>query len=178
MSASLTSLIPEFRPWAAALVNAAASAGLQPRVTSTRRSHAFQARLYRRFLAGQSQYPVAPPGTSSHEFGYALDLIISPYDLSLFKELGDLWSSWGGVWGGAFNDPIHFEYPGFSAVPRHQPSAVVGTVASAIDLILGLTPGIGEVELAAELLKLGFPSSAILQFLSSPVLYAAKRLLA
>ncbi len=177
MSASLNSLIPEFRPWAAALVNAAASAGLQPRVTSTRRSHAFQARLYRRFLAGQSQFPVAPPGTSSHEFGYALDLIISPYDLSLFKELGDLWNSWGGIWGGAFNDPIHFEYPGFSVAPAVHASPVVSTVAEAIDLIIGFAPGIGEVELAAELLKLGFPSSAILQFLSSPVLYAAKKLL-
>src|SRR5260370_42368635 len=103
---------------------------------------------------------------------------MSPYGVSLFKELGDLWSSWGGVWGGAFNDPIHFGYPGFSAVPRHQPSAVPGTVASAIDLILGLTPGIAAVELAAELLQLCFPSSAILEFLSSPVLYATPRLLA
>src|SRR5260370_41949867 len=92
----------------AALVTARASACLHSRVSSDSRSHAFQSRLYLSYLAGQSQFPAAPPGTSSHEFGYALDLIISPYDLSLFKELGDLWNSWGGIWGGAFNDPIHF----------------------------------------------------------------------
>jgi len=28
-------------------------------------------------------------------------------------ELGRIWKSWGGVWGGEFDDPIHFEFPGF-----------------------------------------------------------------
>lgn len=28
-------------------------------------------------------------------------------------DLGKVWVSWGGVWGGAFHDPIHFEYPGW-----------------------------------------------------------------
>jgi hypothetical protein len=34
-------------------------------------------------------------------------------DLSDFADLGKIWEGWGGVWGGAFNDPIHFELPGF-----------------------------------------------------------------
>lgn len=113
MSASINSLVPELRPYARALVDLAGKNGLQPRITSARRSHAEQTRLYRRYLAGLNPYPVAPPGSSAHEFGMAFDLVISPYDLALFKQLGQIWVSWGGVWGGAFQDPIHFELPGF-----------------------------------------------------------------
>lgn len=116
MSGSLATLIPELQPFARALINAAANARMNPRVTSTRRSTAEQARLYQRYIAGQSQYPVAPPGTSAHEFGYAFDMIVSYADW--LPQLGHLWQSWGGVWGGAFNDPIHFEFPGF---PKQAP---------------------------------------------------------
>lgn len=106
-------MVPELRPYASALVDLAGRSGLQPRVTSARRSHAEQARLYRRYLAGLQPYPVAPPGSSAHEFGMAFDLVVSPYDLTVFRQLGQIWLSWGGVWGGAFDDPIHFELPGF-----------------------------------------------------------------
>ncbi|SRR6266849_8409874 len=120
MSASLHSLVPELRPFAIALVDVAGRAGLQPRVTSARRSHAEQARLYRRYLAGQNPYPVAPPGTSAHEFGFAFDLAITPMADSNLADLGKVWTGWGGVWGGQFDDPIHFELPGFphSAVQK------------------------------------------------------------
>lgn len=116
MSGSLYTLIPQLQPFARNLINAAAQAGMNPRVTSTRRSTSEQARLYQRFLSGQSQYPVAPPGTSAHEFGFAFDMIVAYADW--LPQLGQLWQSWGGVWGGAFNDPIHFEYPGF---PKQAP---------------------------------------------------------
>jgi len=48
-------------------------------------------------------------------------MVIAGMDPNDFKDLGTVWESWGGVWGGALNDPIHFEYPGFSI--RREPSA-------------------------------------------------------
>ncbi len=40
-----------------------------------------------------------------HQIGRAFDLNA---DDAVLKELGRLWESWGGRWGGAV-DPIHFE---------------------------------------------------------------------
>src|SRR5439155_248179 len=91
---SLYGLQRWFIPWAAALL-AEASSGT--RVTSARRSYTEQARLYRRYLAGQSQYPAAPPGQSKHERGLAFDIVTSDEEL---RRLGGLWESWGGIWGG------------------------------------------------------------------------------
>jgi len=47
-------------------------------VTSGRRSFADQSRLYKRFLAGQSRFPAAPPGRSAHEHGLAWDSVVEP----------------------------------------------------------------------------------------------------
>jgi D-alanyl-D-alanine carboxypeptidase len=113
VSASLSQLIPELQEPARALVDAAGSARLNPRVTSTYRSFAEQTRLYRRYLSGLQSLPVAPPGTSAHEFGYAFDMIVTPFEA--LRDVGYTWRQWGGVWGGEFNDPVHFEYPGFKA---------------------------------------------------------------
>jgi len=66
-----------------------------------------QTKLYRRYLAGLSRYPAAPPGTSKHELGLAFD-VWHP-DARVLEALGRLWESWGGTWGGRFKDPIHFE---------------------------------------------------------------------
>ena len=132
MSASLRDLQPDLQPWARALVDAAGAAGLQPRVTSTFRSHADQVRLYRRYLAGGSPYPANRPGTSSHEYGWAFDVVVSP--MSALSELGALWESWGGVWGGrpqragSQYDPIHFEFPGWrQTVDWQQPDQRAAT---------------------------------------------------
>lgn len=75
-------------------------------ITSVRRTPSLQRKLYRRFLAGQSRYPVAPPGHSLHEQGRAWDMIAKP---EVLARLGAIWESWGGRWGGRFGDPIHFE---------------------------------------------------------------------
>jgi D-alanyl-D-alanine carboxypeptidase-like protein len=113
-----SALIPELQPYARALVDAAGAAGFQPRVTSTVRTHAEQSRLYRRWQQGLNEFPVAPPGTSAHEFGYAFDLVTSPMSL-LDSDVGPYWEDLGGVWGGSAGkrghvyDPVHFEYPGF-----------------------------------------------------------------
>jgi hypothetical protein len=169
VSASLQALIPELRAPAAALETLAAKAGVSPRITSTLRSRSEQTRLYRRFLAGGSQYPVAPPGTSAHEFGYAFDMVV--IGAANQADLGQVWQSWGGVWGSS--DPIHFEYPGFSS-PAVAPSAPGCTgaekiLAGAVDFVLGFAPGLGQVELIASLVGLGFPRSAVLKFLANPV---------
>lgn len=109
MSASLGDLIEPLQPFAQRLVNLGGSAGVQPRVTSTRRSRTQQERLYRAYLRGETHYPVAPPGTSAHEFGWAFDMIAdSAEDL---HDLGTVWRQWGGVW--SPSDEVHFEYPGF-----------------------------------------------------------------
>ena len=86
-------------------------AGLRATVTSVHRSRAKQRRLYRDWQAGKSPFPAAPPGCSAHEFGLAFDVVIRKgrdLDLDALRELGHLWESWGGVWGGRFKDPIHF----------------------------------------------------------------------
>lgn len=104
--ASIRSLQPWLYPWAAALLRVAASQGWHVTVTSCRRSYSQQARLYRAFLAGHSEYPAAPPGHSLHEVGRAFDLAgVS----SQLEQLGAVWESWGGTYGKKFNDPIHFE---------------------------------------------------------------------
>jgi hypothetical protein len=110
MAANLDLLSDQLRDAARALVDAASAAGLQPRVTSTLRSRAEQTRLYRRYLAGGSGYPVAPPGASAHELGLAFDMVVSPMDA--LADVGYTWQTWGGGWNPA--DAIHFEVLGAS----------------------------------------------------------------
>lgn len=93
-------------PYAEYLVAAMRAVDPSTRVTSVRRSRTEQSRLYRRFLQGQSKFPVAPPGRSKHEVGLAFDVVARPETL---RAAGALWEKWGGRWGGRFNDPIHFE---------------------------------------------------------------------
>jgi len=117
-------LIPEFQGPARELLEAAGSARLMPRITSTRRTRAQQERLYRRWQSGLSPFPAAPPGLSAHEYGYAFDMTVSPFEA--LADVGYTWESWGGVWGST-KDPVHFEYPGFSPpidVSRDVPSYI------------------------------------------------------
>jgi len=111
MHFSFEGLIPELQPFAEDIVDLAGRAGVQPRVTSTRRSHAQQQRLYRAFLAGHTKYPVAPPFTSAHEYGFAFDMVADTTEN--LHDLGTVWQNWGGVW--STHDEVHFEYPGFVA---------------------------------------------------------------
>jgi len=106
----LSDLVPELADAARALVDAAGAAGLQPRVTSTVRTSSEQRRLYNRFLAGASGYPVAPPGFSAHEYGEAFDMVTSP--MEALADVGYTWQQWGGGWNPA--DAVHFELPGAS----------------------------------------------------------------
>lgn len=76
-------------------------------VTSTRRSRADQARLYRSYVSGRSRYPAAPPGTSAHELGLAFDAVVHPPQYQ--SAYGQLWERIGGEWGGRYSDPVHFQ---------------------------------------------------------------------
>lgn len=174
MSADLTALIQPLQPFAQALVNLAGRAGVQPRVTSTLRSRAQQERLYRAFLRGESHYPVAPPGTSAHEFGYAFDMVAStPEDL---HDLGTVWQQWGGLW--SASDEVHFEYPGFSHPPVPIDAPVDTTsgcdfsdwrswifwspecACRVVDLLKG--------SWVASLAQIGLPDSEIVKIFASP----------
>lgn len=171
MSASFGRLIPDLQPWARRLVDVATTAGVRPVVTSTFRTFAQQSKLYTAFKAGQSKYPVAAPGTSAHEFGFAFDVDLGSDGANL-SDLGSVWESWGGVWGGRYGDPVHFEFPGFKASAGGQTggcSPVLAAVAAAVDFLLGFAPGIGEVELIATLAGFGFPRSTVLKYLQNPV---------
>lgn len=83
-------------------------------VTSVYRSAREQQVLYDRYLRGESRIPAAPPGRSAHQLRLAFDMLrnsVDPYDDWLLHWLGRVWQSWGGVYGGANNDPIHFQAP-------------------------------------------------------------------
>lgn len=116
MAYEFDQLSPDLKPYAEALMQALVDAGANPRVTSTLRSMQTQKRLYETYLKGASRYPAAPPGYSPHEQGWAFDIAVN--DDSWLADAGDLWESWGGTWGGRFNDPIHFELGGASEYLR------------------------------------------------------------
>jgi hypothetical protein len=111
MGASVNTLVDELRDAAIALDTAVWESGLQGRFTSTRRSRSEQTRLYRAYISGRHPFPVAPPGSSAHEYGEAFDYLVSPAQYQ--EDVGLTWASWGGVWGGR-KDVVHFELPGAS----------------------------------------------------------------
>src|SRR5713226_5191611 len=143
MATGLGTLEPFLIPAAEQLVSIAAAAGLSPRVSSARRSRGQQALLYRRFLAGQSRFPAAPPGRSTHELGLAFDLWVN--DESQLADLGQVWEQMGGTWGGRFHDPIHFEAAGAAeyAEQVYQES----TAEQIGDVALSFVPGTTVPEL-------------------------------
>lgn len=79
--------------------------GIPYTITSVRRSRAQQAALYDRYLRGQNAYPVAPPGTSRHEVGRAMDVTFPGNDWA-YEALGAVWRQMGGTW--SPSDRIHF----------------------------------------------------------------------
>jgi len=97
-------LIPGLGFYAQWLFNWAVSSGLEPRVTSVRRTTAQQEALYRRYLAGLSAFPAAPPGSSLHEKGLAFDMVTSDEG----KAAGAIWRQMGGFW--SPKDWVHYEY--------------------------------------------------------------------
>jgi len=79
-------------------------------IVSAKRTREKQTELYNNYLAGKSKYPVAPPGTSRHESGRAVDL---PLDTAnKLDSMGLLQKH--GLSRPVPNDPIHIQgYAGF-----------------------------------------------------------------
>ncbi len=130
-------LDPDLADAAAALDDAVHQSGLQGRFTSGFRSRAQQQRLYRSFLSGRNPYPVAPPGFSAHEYGWAFDYVVIPFEWQ--PTVGSYWNSVGGVWGGS-HDPVHFELPGASAEAKR-----LGEQQPQLDPEFGPTPAVAEL---------------------------------
>lgn len=170
MSADIGALIEPLQPYAKALVDLGARAGVQPRVTSTLRSHSQQQRLYDAYLRGESRYPVAPPGMSAHEFGYAFDMVASSTED--LHDLGTVWRNWGGLW--TPQDEVHFEYPGF--VPgATQEAPASGCDFSDVKNWVLWSPACAcrvvdflKAPIVGSLLELGWPDSEIAKFLAHP----------
>jgi len=99
-------LQPWLRPAAAYLVEQARVSGLAPVITSVYRSYGQQAALYRRYRAGLSRLPAAPPGRSLHQQGRAFDVDL-PQHREVLPQMGAAWRSMGGRWWPS--DPVHFE---------------------------------------------------------------------
>lgn len=149
--ASLKDLVPELQDAANQLFEVATQSGLRPRVTSVRRGIIKQAQLYELRQFGQWPYPVAPPGRSAHNYGWAFDMVVDPYEA--LGELGALWQSWGGTYGGVA-DRVHFEAPGASAwlrqasywdvVEQMTQSAMIppGGITSYLAELIGMPPGL------------------------------------
>jgi hypothetical protein len=132
MGASLDALDYDLRNAAMYLDQAVHDAGLQGRFTSTLRSRAEQNRLYNRWVQGLSPFPALPPGFSAHEYGWAFDYIVSPYEYQ--SDIGDYAQQLGLAWAGA-RDAVHFELPGASAEAvrrgQNQPSGILDLIGSA-----------------------------------------------
>ena len=112
MSTGTRCLDRRFRPMAERLLRVARKFGPY-RVTSSCRTQEQQERLYRDWLGGLNEFPVAKPGHSAHQVGLAVD--ISRKDMDPFQDLflHVLGASWreidpSFVW--SETDPIHFEW--------------------------------------------------------------------
>lgn len=104
MSSTLSLLHPEVHRRVLRLLAAARAEGLRTTVTSTRRTRAEQTRLYQAWLdRGQTGLPAAPPGTSTHEYGVAVDIVSSDQ-----QRLAHLAECAGLHWAGQ-GDHVHFD---------------------------------------------------------------------
>lgn len=120
MGSSLLTLEPCTRSWYRAALVDLRRAGISVTTTSTRRTTAEQARLFRDFQAGITRFPAARPGTSTHELGIAVDLV--PLSPKALPAVILLMARHGFKWAGA-HDRVHFTYQAeFS--PRGSPGGL------------------------------------------------------
>lgn len=131
----LDTLDARLKPWAQRLFDVAKAAGVNPRITSAFRTYAQQEALYRSFIEGRSRYPAAKPGSSAHEYGLAFDMVVQGQVNQL--DCGILWNRWRGDFGGE-EDPIHFQFPGFSPPPG--PRAHAANPAETVQTVPLYTP--------------------------------------
>jgi len=87
--------------------SAARAQGFQLVVTSTKRTRLEQQTLFDQFQLGNRRFPVAPPGTSRHEIGLAIDGVAIPADR--LPDLVVIMRSVGFKWAGP-DDFVHFDF--------------------------------------------------------------------
>lgn len=105
----LSGLHPEVSRRVDAMLDLLRRAGIRATVTSGFRSLAKQQELRRRAQQGFSRLPAAKPGFSTHNYGFAVDVVLSGAPQSV---LGDAARAVGLVWAGK-NDPVHVDAFGF-----------------------------------------------------------------
>lgn len=115
----MSGLVQPLRAIARNLPSVAQSLGFAARVTSGYRSSRKQAELYDRYLRGLQPYPVAPPGTSDHERGLAID-VVSTDIAQLVRLLASVGLSWAGP-----ADPVHF-----SLAPRKSQARAISAASA------------------------------------------------
>lgn len=150
----MAGLHPVLRTISRNLPRVARSLGFQARITSGYRSPKKQAALYQRYLQGLMPYPVAPPGTSDHEKGLAIDVVSTDT-----PKLVDLLTSVGLFWAGE-GDPVHF------SLVSHQGENIQGSGQSAFKAWKS-GPGSSVPEWATAVPGVGGAFS----FLSDPLAY-------
>jgi len=124
------------------LPRVARSQGFDARVTSAYRSPAKQAWLYNRWLQGLQAYPVAPPGTSDHERGLALDVVSTntPALVALLTNAGLFWAGEA--------DPVHFSlvsHRGENTSKSGVRASYVSEVGSKLPAFLDYIPALGSI---------------------------------
>lgn len=102
-------LHPEVDRRVEAMLELLRGAGAAPVITSAFRSIAKQEELHRRARAGLSRLPAARPGFSTHNYGFAVDVVLRGAPQSL---LGEAARAVGLVWAGK-SDPVHVDAFGF-----------------------------------------------------------------
>jgi len=128
MSRNLDDLRPEVRPLVDAFLAACTAAGLDLIVTATSRTLAEQAALYAQGrTAPGPRVTNAPPGTSAHNYGLAIDIVPmvngkpdwNGHD-SIWQQIGSLGQAAGLEWFGAPGSPYvempHFQLPNWRSV--------------------------------------------------------------
>lgn len=130
-------LHPQLAAVARNLPRVARAHGFNARVTSGYRSRAKQAWLYKRYISGLQPYPVAPPGTSDHERGLALDIVSTDTKklVALVKQVG---LSWAGK-----ADPVHFVLTGLKSKPTAKKAKKEGLAGKILDVTSWIPGPIG-----------------------------------
>jgi D-alanyl-D-alanine carboxypeptidase len=114
-NADLSALHPDAVPALQNALNEAVKLGIPVTVTSAARSYGKQAQLYANRASNPN--PVAPPGTSRHESGRAVDLDTTdeyrPFLTAVLEKHGF-------QWGGHFRkpDPVHYQFVGKPIPPK------------------------------------------------------------
>ena len=110
--AKTAGLYPPWKAWCDWAIRTLEDAGIEGTVTSGVRSTEKQQQLYEAYITGRSSIIAAPPGRSSHEYGLAIDFVVSAgKDSQLQKQVMAAFEYWGGEL--VAGDPVHVQYPGY-----------------------------------------------------------------